>query len=136
MKNIFKATLAVAAIAAVGMGSYRAYDSYVASNMSTEDLLFAENVEALSMSDNDASKKDENPTCGTKETTIFRTVCTVPRHYELVGFGGTEYSYNAIGTDLIYYTGFVGSTKNCKDCQYGPPMDQNTKASHDCPKNK
>ncbi len=30
------------------MGSYKAYDSYVASNMSEEELLLAENVEALS----------------------------------------------------------------------------------------
>lgn len=31
------------------MGSYRAYDSYVASNMSEDDLLLAENVEAVSI---------------------------------------------------------------------------------------
>ena len=47
-KNFFKATLAVAAIAAVGLGSYKAYGSYTAANMSENDLLLAENVLALS----------------------------------------------------------------------------------------
>lgn len=52
MKNIFKATLAVAAIAAVGMGAYKTYSSYVAANMSEEDLLLAENIEAMAAGDN------------------------------------------------------------------------------------
>ena len=47
-KNFIKATLAVAAIAAVGLGSYKAYGSYTAANMSANDLLLAENVLALS----------------------------------------------------------------------------------------
>ena len=50
-KNIFKSVFAVAAIAAVGLGSYKAYGSYVASNMSEADLLMAENIEALALSD-------------------------------------------------------------------------------------
>ena len=37
-KNFFKATLAFAAIATVGLGSYKAYDSYTAANMSENDL--------------------------------------------------------------------------------------------------
>ncbi len=47
-KNFFRATLVVAAITAVGLGSYKAYGSYTAANMSEEDLLMAENVLALS----------------------------------------------------------------------------------------
>ena len=46
-KNIFKSVFAVAAIAAVGLGSYKAYGSYTIANMSEEDLLMAENIEAL-----------------------------------------------------------------------------------------
>ena len=36
------------AFAAVGLGSYKAYGSYTAANMSEEDLLLSENIEALS----------------------------------------------------------------------------------------
>lgn len=46
MKNIFKATLAVAAVAAIGMGSFKAYTSYTASNSMNDDLI-SENVLAL-----------------------------------------------------------------------------------------
>ena len=59
MNKIFKATLAVAAIAAVGMGSYKAYGSYEANSMSVEDLLLAENVEALSQGGDSESADDE-----------------------------------------------------------------------------
>ncbi len=48
MKNLFKIAFAVVAFAAVGLGSYKAYGSYTAANMSEEDLLIAENVLALS----------------------------------------------------------------------------------------
>lgn len=46
-KKFFKATLAVAAIATVGIGSYKAYGSYMVSNMNDDNLLFSENVLAL-----------------------------------------------------------------------------------------
>lgn len=46
-KKLFKAFFAVAAIATVVMSSYKAYGSYTAANMSDEDLLMQENVEAL-----------------------------------------------------------------------------------------
>lgn len=46
-KKFFKATLAVAAIATVGLGSYKAYGSYMVSNMNDDNLLFSENVLAL-----------------------------------------------------------------------------------------
>lgn len=49
MKKIFKATLAVAAIAAVGMGSFRAFESYIVSNEIKNDLI-SENVLALAES--------------------------------------------------------------------------------------
>lgn len=45
-----KMTFAVVAIAVVGLGSYKAYGSYTAANMSEEDLLVAENVLAISES--------------------------------------------------------------------------------------
>ena len=48
MKKVFKTIFAVVAVAAVGFGSYRTYGSYMADNMSNEDLLLAENVLALS----------------------------------------------------------------------------------------
>ena len=47
MKKIFKATLAVLVVAAAGGVAYRAYGAYVAANMSEDDLLLTENVEAL-----------------------------------------------------------------------------------------
>ena len=45
-----KAFFVVAAIATVGLGSYKAYGSYTAANMTEEDLLLTEN--ALALSDN------------------------------------------------------------------------------------
>ncbi|MDE5998561.1 MAG: hypothetical protein K2H04_00555 [Bacteroidaceae bacterium] len=51
-KKIFKAFFAVAAIATVGLGSYKAYGSYMATNMSENDLLLQENVLALSDDNN------------------------------------------------------------------------------------
>ena len=50
-KKVFKSAFAAAAIAAVCLGSYRAYSSYMASNISGDDMLFSENVEALSACD-------------------------------------------------------------------------------------
>ena len=47
-KKFFKATLAVAAIATVGLGSYKAYGSYTAANVAENDLLLAEDVLAVS----------------------------------------------------------------------------------------
>ena len=58
-KNFFKATLAVVAIATVGMGSYKAYGAYVAANMSESELLFTENVNALA--DGDAGTNCPGP---------------------------------------------------------------------------
>lgn len=46
-KKSFKATFAVAAIAAVGFSLYKAYNSYTAANLSEDDLFLAENVLAL-----------------------------------------------------------------------------------------
>lgn len=47
-RKIFKAFFAVVTVAAVGLGSYKAYGSYVAANNCEENLLLAENVLALS----------------------------------------------------------------------------------------
>ena len=47
-KKFFKSFVAFAAVAVVGLGSYKAHEAYMASNMSEEDLFFAENVLALS----------------------------------------------------------------------------------------
>lgn len=49
-KKFFKAFFAVAAIATIGLGSYKAYGTYMAANMTEEDLLMAENIEAISQS--------------------------------------------------------------------------------------
>ena len=46
-KKFFKATLAVAAIATVGLGSYEAYGSYTAANTADNDLLIAENASSF-----------------------------------------------------------------------------------------
>lgn len=46
-KKIFKAFFAVVAITTIGLGSYKAYGSYTASNMNDDNLLFTENVLAL-----------------------------------------------------------------------------------------
>ncbi len=55
MKKFMKMAFAVVAFAAVGLGSYRAYGSYTAANMSEEDLLITENVLALSEGNSDGS---------------------------------------------------------------------------------
>ena len=47
-KNFFRAFFAVAAIATVGLGSYKAYGSYTAANVAENDLLLAEDVLAVS----------------------------------------------------------------------------------------
>lgn len=47
-RKIFKAFFAVVTVAAVGLGSYKAYGSYVAANHSETDLLLTEDVLALS----------------------------------------------------------------------------------------
>ena len=46
-RKLFKSLFAVAAIAAVGLGSYKAYGSYVTANLAGEKTLLVENVEAL-----------------------------------------------------------------------------------------
>ena len=46
-KKFLKSFVAFAAVAVAGLGSYKAYGSYLAANMSEEDLLLAENIEAL-----------------------------------------------------------------------------------------
>lgn len=48
MKNFTKFALTIAIVAAVGMGSYNAYESFFTKNMSEDDLLLSENVLALS----------------------------------------------------------------------------------------
>lgn len=48
MKKVIKTTLAVAAVAAAGMGSYRAYESLMFANLSEDDALLMENIEAMS----------------------------------------------------------------------------------------
>ena len=66
-KKFLKATLVVAAIAAVGLGSYKAYGSYIAANMSDEELLTAENIEALAGMENGKNgKKDDKDTDNNK----------------------------------------------------------------------
>jgi len=75
MKNIFKATLAVAAVATVGMGSYKAYGSYVATNKVIDDALLAENIMAMSNNDNGGVNIDF---CWQSSSTGYaasRTVC-------------------------------------------------------------
>ena len=58
MKNLIKMAFAVVAFAAVGLCSYKAYGSYTAANMSEEDLLIAENIEALAQKAGEGKGKD------------------------------------------------------------------------------
>lgn len=52
MKKIFfKAFIAVAAIAAVGLSSYKVYVTYMVTNLPDNKLLMAENIEALAYGD-------------------------------------------------------------------------------------
>lgn len=67
MKNLLKISFAVVAFAAVGLGSYKAYGSYTAANMSEEDLLLAENV--LALSDDNSGSNSQYP---------YNTVCGAP----------------------------------------------------------
>ena len=48
MKKIINTALAVVAVAAASFGGYKAHSAYVAANMSEDELLMMENVEALS----------------------------------------------------------------------------------------
>jgi hypothetical protein len=48
MKKIINMVLSVVAVAAASFGGYKAHGAYVAANMSEEDKILAENVEALS----------------------------------------------------------------------------------------
>ncbi len=72
MKNIFKATLAVAAVAAIGMGSVKTYNNYTANN-ETDNLLFTENV--LALSDGGASASGISCFCTTRGP-LANNVCT------------------------------------------------------------
>lgn len=45
-KNFFRSAFVVAAFAAVGLGSYKTYGSYVANNAIQDNALFEENIEA------------------------------------------------------------------------------------------
>ena len=45
-KKISKSVFAAAAIAAVGLGSYKTYQSYMSNNILDAETLFAENVDA------------------------------------------------------------------------------------------
>lgn len=76
-KNFFKSAFVVATIAAVGLGSYKAYGSYTAANMSANDLLFAENVLALSDGTCDCKQIDCYPTITPSEncTVVFCSDC-------------------------------------------------------------
>lgn len=47
-KKIFKASIAVAVIVSAGYGAYKAYGSYIDTNMNEEDYFVTENVLALS----------------------------------------------------------------------------------------
>ena len=73
-KNFFKAFFAVAAIATVGLGSYKAYGSYVASNMSDDDLLLTEDV--LALSDPNPTPKYADYDGSLDNCTIQKTVCS------------------------------------------------------------
>ena len=48
MKKVLNTAFAVVAIAAASFGGYKAHSAYVAANMSDEEQLMMENVEALS----------------------------------------------------------------------------------------
>ncbi len=81
MKNIFKATLMVAVVAAIGMGSYKAYGSYVAANMSEEDFLMAENVLALSDPGNPGWNDKTHKAQPSKKTKQVIVGTSVPQDY-------------------------------------------------------
>lgn len=51
MKRKIKAFIAVAAIAAVGLSSYKVYGTYMVTNLPDNKLLMAENIEALAYDD-------------------------------------------------------------------------------------
>lgn len=57
MKISFRSTFAIVAVTAIGIEAYRAYESWPASNISKEELLLVENVEALSQSDTGSKTK-------------------------------------------------------------------------------
>lgn len=57
---------AVVALVAVGLGSYKAYGSYTAANMSEEDLLMQENIEAMAIDGYEGTPPGETVECKTK----------------------------------------------------------------------
>lgn len=50
-RKFFKSFFAVTIVAAVGVSSYKAYESYTVANMNESDMLIAENASALSQSE-------------------------------------------------------------------------------------
>lgn len=117
-KKFFKATFAVAAIASVGLGSYKAYGSYTAANISDDDLLMAENIEAISqMIENSSTtyrRKENVLPCYAYKTQKVRCLGSGENHSDLY-HGWYEQSG-------VHYT--------CKTCTYIPspwsskPMDE------------
>lgn len=129
-KNIFKSAFAVAAIATVGLGSYKAYGSYTAANMSEDDLLWAENIEALARDEGKNKDKDKDKKgCSNKSEYVMGQPC--PQHNHNIGFCGTRFSCSSNGTDSICKSGDYGMDHPCY-ATGNPPVQVNTVTEKSC----
>ena len=109
MKSVFKATLAVVAVAATGMGTYKGYGAHIADNTSTEDLLLAENIVALASGDDGSSddyvwiRGKQIGTCYARRKKGEQYDCSNANHPKTCKV--TAYTYTGTAKKKIYEKG-------------------------------
>lgn len=140
-----KAFFAVAAFAAVGLGSYKAYGSYTAANMSENDLLLAEN--ALALTDpgiwdtvqryfdsdymNFAELKDV--VCPMSSQTSSTTTTTTTTNSTSVTYGNT--TTTTVSATCKGVTGSVSQTQNPTTVGFSSSSATSTTTSTTTPNN-
>lgn len=104
--NVIKSVFALVAVAAVGFGSYKVYDTFT-THQNESDMLLVENVEALSEGDATSSiHKHQSMANGPCSYTIYDV------HYKLKVDGGKrETSGSIVGYNGEYFTGASLTTK-------------------------
>ena len=94
MKKFMKMAFSVVAITAVGLGSYKAYGSYTAANMSEEDLLMAEKVDVFS------------------ESMTYMVLCCEEWSYDYISKGSIMPQCPS-GTSLSSFPSAIGTIYSC-----------------------
>ena len=113
-KKISKSVFAAAAIAAVGLGSYKTYQSYMSNNILDAETLFAENVDAQAY---DPISDLWNTFKEWYDKPVYKKVkksCTVTENSGSFSFGfdfGINGSVNSPSTSITY----PGHYYSCED---------------------